>query len=59
VVIVELISTATSKVLQLTRKELKYYLEQATESFITGKRRIIFPTDDGCTIDSVVVYEDV
>jgi hypothetical protein len=54
----QLIITPNSRVLQVTRQELKHYLDQSTESFITGKRRMIFPVKDS-DIDTLVVNEDV
>ena len=54
----ELIKGPNTTMLQMTRKELKYYLDESTEAFLKGKTRVMFPLEDN-NIDEVMVVLDV
>lgn len=54
----QLIKTPNNKLLQVTRKELKYYLDNSTEAFLNGKTRMLFPVGDS-EITEVMVLLDV
>ena len=50
----ELIKGANNNVLVITRKELKYYLDESTEMFLQGKARLMFPVESN-GIDEIMV----
>ena len=54
----EMIKSPNGNMLQVTREELKYYLDEATTNFLKGKTRMIFPLEDS-NITSVMVVLDV
>ena len=50
----ELVKGKDNNMLIVSRKEMKHYLDNATEAFLEGKTRIMFPTE--CNgIDTVMV----
>ena len=54
----ELIKSPNGSLIQMTRSELKYYLDESTEMFLKGKTRIMFPLEDS-NINEVMVVLDV
>lgn len=54
-----LIKTPNKTFLEITRKELKYYLDESTESFLKGKTRILFPVEKPEGVDEVMVINNV
>lgn len=53
----QLIKTPNNQVLQITRKELKYYLDESTEAFLNGKTRMLFPVEKNEITDVMVLLD--